>query len=150
MTITILAIVGVYIWTYCIHRTKNYEYLLARITEQDEEVTNRIESISVLKYAIFDNSSYYQDNIMQGLIDDGTLDVSGDTQSFEDVSPFCDTNEIYLAEDTTEADYMISGMSSIWVMIVDAVFILFMLALLLFILFVSFWPIKANNIPFFI
>lgn len=43
---------------------------------------------------------------------------------------------------------MIEGFSEIWVMIVDAFFLLFMFLLLIFIIFVSFFPIKMHHIPF--
>lgn len=149
MVILMLALIGVYIWTYYVHRTKSYEYILARVTDQDTSVTNWISSITVLKYAIFDNSTTYQDEVMQGLVDDGTLDLSGGEQSFSDLQPFCKTNEIYLAEDLTEAEYMIAGFDSIWVMIVDAFFILMMILCLIATIFISVFNLKASHIPFF-
>lgn len=109
MIITMIAIIGIYVWTYYVHRTKNYEYILARVTTQDESVTNRISSITVLKYAIFDNSTYYKENKFDDYKANGTVDVSGNSTGYTDLTPFCETNEIYLAEDLIEAQYMIDG-----------------------------------------
>ena len=109
MVLMMIITIGVYIWTYYIHRTKKYEYILARVTEQDSAVSNRISSVSILKYAIFDNSSYYKNNLFELYKANGTVDVSGKDTGYTDLTPFCETNEIYLAEDIQEANYMISG-----------------------------------------
>ena len=59
MAILMLATIGVYIYAFYVHWTKNFEYVLARVTEQDESVSNRISSASIIRYAIFDNNTDY-------------------------------------------------------------------------------------------
>ena len=113
-------------------------------------MSNRISTVSVLKYAIFDNSSYYKNNLFEAYKANGTVDVSGKDTGYTDLTAFCETNQIYLAADIEEANYMISGFSNYWVMIIDAFFILFMIACCVFVVFISFWPLKAHHIPFFI
>ena len=63
----------------------------------------------MLKYAIFDNSSYYKYFLFEDYKANGTVDVSGKDTGYIDLTRFCNTNEIYLAEDLQEAKYMISG-----------------------------------------
>lgn len=153
MILSILATVGLYSWIYVRFRFKNYNYILARVYEQDQSVTNRVDTVTVLKYAIFDNSTDWKkaNNIStSSSSNSSTTDNGNSGTSYSDLTPYCWTNNIYLAPDIQTADYMMGGFSDIWVMIVDAFFIVFMACTLVFIVFISFWPIKIYHIPFII
>ena len=66
--------------------------------------------MSVLKYALYDES--------QGEIttdDDANVVTASNTeQSYSDLRPYCDTNEIYLAEDEEVANTIINGTNQWW------------------------------------
>lgn len=57
MIISIFLIIVPYVWTYIDHWFLQYNYILARVTEQDTSVSNRVSSVSVIKYAIYNNKT---------------------------------------------------------------------------------------------
>ena len=57
MIISIFLIIVPYVWTYIDHWFLQYNYILAWVTEQDTSVSNRVSSVSVIKYAIYNNKT---------------------------------------------------------------------------------------------
>ena len=107
MIITMIAVTGLYGYKYYSFLGKNYDTLLARINTQDSTVQNRVSTVSVLKYALWHNST--DNNSTTTTEDDTTVTASNTETSYSDLRPYCHTNEIYLADDEETANTIING-----------------------------------------
>lgn len=146
MLLTMFIIIITYLVNYIVNVEKNYNYILARVTEQSTTIVNRVSSISVIKYAIYNNVSA---SLIGTNLSQPTILTANNTQvSYSDLTPYCKTNNVYLAPDITTANYIISGFSSGWFYFSDIFFIFCMVLLFLFIIFISLYPIKIYQIPF--
>lgn len=145
MVLTMILIIVPYIITYIEHLLKNYNYILARVTDQDSTVTNRVSSVSVIKYAIYNNKTTSNSSTTSSSTTTTTVSSSSNTEtSYSDLTPYCLTNNVYLAPDKSTAGYMISGFWSGWFIFSDPFFIFCMFVILGFILFISCYPIKMH------
>jgi hypothetical protein len=57
MILSMLTLIGYYGYYFVRIWLKNYDYILARISSQDSTVSNRVSTVSVLKYAIWHNET---------------------------------------------------------------------------------------------
>lgn len=148
MIASMLTLLGFYVYRFVELAKKDYDFILARVIEQDPAITNRVATVSVLRYAIWHNST--SNNATESAsTDTSTVTSSNTAESYTDLTPYCETNEVFLAQTESKAETLIKDTKH-WVgFVIDAFFMFLMLLTAGFVVFISVFKLKLQHIPLF-
>lgn len=111
-------------------------------------MTNRVATVSVLRYAIWHNST--SNNATVTATTDASVVTSSTTaESYTDLTPYCETNEVFLADTESKAETLIKDTKRWTGFVIDAFFLLLMLVSTAFVAFISVYRLKLQHIPLF-